>query len=607
MQWHNGGVSAPRKPSDAEIRRRFSDASARSTMDTITLAHLTEFSSENALDDLAEDDRFEHLAAWLAVRQYYNETTFSTHDLVVGDGNDTGIDAIGIIVNNCLVTDVDQVDDLFDINKYIDATFIMVQSERSPHFDGAKIGTFGYGVKDFFGPGRLIKNDKVRQYYEISKAIYAKSSKFRHGNPNLYMYYITTGQWNNDLTLLARIATEEEDLLHKNQFRDVKFISLGASEIATRYRQAKNGIERTFNFDRKTAIPAVKGVREAWLGYIPAKTLISLFTDESGDVVRSVFYENVRDFLGHKGINKEIKDTLQSDERDRFVLMNNGVTIIARDIRRTSEDFTIYDFHIVNGCQTSYIAYENGEYLGDVQIPLKLIITQDSDVMEDIIRATNRQTEVKAHVFFAMQDFAKELEAYFLSVPTSQRLYYERRANQYDRDNIEKSRIIVHENLVRAVGAMFLGDAHITTKTFRQLKAKVGKEIFRKTDKHEPYYVAALALYTIDYLFDRAKKLDTRYKPARYQILLAARLLMDSNPLPHMNSKKMVERCKEMMEKLWNPTTAEDIFSDAAKIIDEVGGEWDRDSIRTERVTRAIFEKFGQFYGRRQPDLLQGV
>ena len=124
-------------------------------MDKITLSLLTEFSAEFEIAKLHEDDPFEQFAAWLTVRRHYSESTFEPGELITGKGNDTGIDAIGVIVNNNLVTDVDTVDDLIEVNGYLDVTFVFVQAERSAHFDGGSIGTFGYGVRDFFGAGRL--------------------------------------------------------------------------------------------------------------------------------------------------------------------------------------------------------------------------------------------------------------------------------------------------------------------------------------------------------------------------------------------------------------------------------------------------------------------
>ena len=80
----------------------------------------------------------------------------------MGSGGDTGIDAIAIIVNNNLITDVDTVDDLLHLNGYLDVEFVLVQAGRSPHFESGKLAKLGFGVKDFFGEGKLPRNDAVK-------------------------------------------------------------------------------------------------------------------------------------------------------------------------------------------------------------------------------------------------------------------------------------------------------------------------------------------------------------------------------------------------------------------------------------------------------------
>src|SRR5512139_1339222 len=100
---------------------------------------LDEFAKQHDLGELPEDKQFEHLAAFSMLSRHYSRA-FKTQDVVLGGGGDIGTDAIAIIVNNNLITDVDQVHDLADQNGYIDATYIFVQSERTPNFSSQKIG-----------------------------------------------------------------------------------------------------------------------------------------------------------------------------------------------------------------------------------------------------------------------------------------------------------------------------------------------------------------------------------------------------------------------------------------------------------------------------------
>jgi hypothetical protein len=565
-------------------------------MDRITTGLLGEFTKEFELSSLAEDKQFEHFATYVCVRRHYSDSTFDPCSLVTGDGNDTGIDGVAIIANNNIVDEIDEVDELLSVNGYLDVTFVFIQAERSSNFETAKIGTFGYGVRDFFGPGTLVRNDNIKNAHAIMNAIFKMSAKFTKGNPGIAMYYVTTGKWQNDANLIARYESETNYLRDTGNFRSVSFFPIGADQVQKMYYQTKNAISREFLFERKTVVPNINNVKAAYLGLLTANEFLKIICDEDDELIDSLFYENVRGWEGYNQINQEIKDTLQSGENDRFVLMNNGVTIIAKSLLTTGDKFTMGDFQIVNGCQTSNVLYDNRAILTDaVRIPIRIICTTDDAVAESVITATNRQTEVKQEQFFALKDFAKKLEAFFKSFDVSKRLYYERRTHQYDSSNIEKTRIIVHKDLVRAVGAMFFQEPHRTTRSYKNLSARVGRDMFISTDRPEPYYVAGFTLYKLNSAFNTAK-MSTALKIARYQILLTARLLIDAVPLPRMNSNDMERRCGAMMERLWGDPDR--LLSDAAFRFETiVGGNMDRDYIHTQGVTDLILESFGHKKG----------
>jgi hypothetical protein len=97
--------------------------------------------------------------------------------------------------------------------------------------------------------------------------------------------------------------------------------------------------------------------------------------------------------------------------------------------------------------------------------------------------------------------------------------------------------------------------------------------------------------------FFRSKKIDAKYKAARYQILLIACLLMDDQPLPWMNSKEIAKRCEPMMKTLQDDSLSESLFSKTVPKIEKLAGpSWTRDTIRTEPITKAIFQEFGLKY-----------
>jgi AIPR protein len=126
------------------------------------------------------------------------------------------------------------------------------------------------------------------------------------------------------------------------------------------------------------------------------------------------------------------------------------VLIIAKTLKQAGSNFTIEDFQIVNGCQTSNVIFDQRDKLDNtMMIPLRLIASKDEDVIESIVFATNQQTELKPEQLYARTEFAKTLERYFATFNEPDRLYYERRDGQYDRLAVERSRIVSPQNAIR--------------------------------------------------------------------------------------------------------------------------------------------------------------
>jgi hypothetical protein len=308
-------------------------------MDKITTTILEAFSTENKLDPaLGEDQSFEHLTAYLTIRRHFSRA-LDTNAIVVGKGGDTGVDAIAIIVNGALMTDVDQVQEMLEQNGYLEASFIFVQAERSASFDGAKIGTIGNGVLDFFDDHpKMDRNQKVKDAAEIKDAIYGRGASFRK-RPACRIYYVTTGSWNEDKNLIGRRDVVISDIKSLEMFdnNEIEFICLGANDVHRLYQETKNAISRTFLFENKVEVPPIPGVDLSFPGYIAAKDFVPLISDSAGDdILGSIFYDNVRDWQDYNTVNTAMRETIASDKQPRFVLMNNGITIIAKVLKQAA-------------------------------------------------------------------------------------------------------------------------------------------------------------------------------------------------------------------------------------------------------------------------------
>jgi hypothetical protein len=314
--------------------------------------------------------------------------------------------------------------------------------------------------------------------------------------------------------------------------------------------------------------------------------------NEAGNLQRSLFFDNVRDWQEYNSVNTGIKETLTSTSPNRFVLMNNGVTVIARKMSRLSDTFVLDDYQIVNGCQTSHVLYNERDHINDsVLIPFRLISTNDEDVTSAIIKATNRQTPVSEDQFFALDEFGKKLEIFFNSYPILQRLYFERRSNQYGSvTDIKQVRVVTFANMIRDFASMFLNEPHQATRNFKRLKERVGSDIFGEHHRMEPYYVSALAHKKIDALFNNGKLL-AKYKPATFHLILSFRILAAGWTMPAITANSMEVYCKKLMTILQDQVLCDDYLLKAAHIMEQVPvAAFNRDTIRTEPFTVKVIE-----------------
>jgi hypothetical protein len=333
-------------------------------MDRITKSLLSEFVKQNNLEALSEDQAFEQFTGFLVLSNHFSDS-FDTDEISVGSGGDLGIDCIAIVVNGTLVTEPEEIEDLCETNGYLDVTFVFVQAERSASFDTAKIGQFTFGVLDLLSEkSKLPQNDRIKHYSKVIKSIFSRGRFFKKGNPTCCLYYVTTGKWTDDANLVARRDAAIKDIETLSLFRKVSFDCVDATNIQELYRESQNAISTEIIFSKRTVIPEISGVEQAYLGLLPAIEFLKLVEKEPEEITPSIFYDNVRDWQDWNPVNSEIKQTLENQNTKLlFPLLNNGITVVAKRVSPTGDKFVVEDYQIVNGCQTSYVLHECRELL----------------------------------------------------------------------------------------------------------------------------------------------------------------------------------------------------------------------------------------------------
>ena len=559
-------------------------------MDKITRSLLNSFVNEESLVTSTEAEAFEHFCNYTVISSEYSEQ-FDINDVHAGSGNDTGLDGIAILVNGTLVTDTQEMNDLLTTNRYLDVTFILVQAKTSSNFDGAEFGTFAFGAADFFSEmPRLVRNEAINAFAKLQEYIFSKSVAMSRGKPECKLFYVTTGKWQDDTDFVARINASTKELAQSNLFRSVDITPIDADRLHRMYNNTKNKVQREILFLNKITLPDIAGVREAYLGVLPLSEYIKLIVDSSDSIIKSLFYDNVRDYQGDNEVNKEIAQTVTSPHQDRFAILNNGVTIVAKDLKPVGNKFLIEDYQIVNGCQTSHVLFLNNPASNSsIFIPVKLIVSTDEEVVNSVIKANNRQTAVGIEDLESLSNFQKKLEAYYNAIPAPNKLYYERRSRQYnDVAGIEKVRIVTLPYQLRYVASMFLDEPHRAGRYYGTLLQLIGRKVFLADHDPITYYTSAFANFKMDTLF-RNGSLDTKYRMYRYHLLTILRYQLGGEDMPALTANKIKGYCERILSVLQDSQKVVAAFQSATAIIDQLTtGAETRDTVKTQSFTDSV-------------------
>lgn len=538
-------------------------------MDPVTKALVKEFSANNNFDDLPDSKQFEHFCAYSVFATRFPEQ-IETDDMVAGDGGDLNIDAFAVKVNGRLVEDADVVDDILAVSGSIDVEFLIVQAKTSSNFEGAEIMALGDNMlHQVFAESQSVAiNDDVKRFIEIKDRIYANAAKLKE-NPILRLFYICTGNWKGDDYITGIINRKREELADTNQFSNVTFDPLGARELQALFRQTKTSVSKTIRIDNLVTLPAISGVEASYLGILPASEYMKLLVDDDGELMRSVFVDNVRDFQGDNPVNTDIANTIKEGALDQFVIRNNGITIVSKGLRPTAREYKLDDYQIVNGCQTSHVLYDNRDAItDDLHVPIKLIHTEDDDVAQAIIKSTNKQTQVDDSDLLAYTPFQHGLEDFFASQEGDLKLYYERRGKQYARtEGIEKGRIVTKSAQLKTYSSMFCDLPHQAGRYQGTLLKTVASRVFKGDHSPEPYYLAALAGYRFEIAIRRLPVEERVVRAFKFYLLTAFRYRYETSSFPGAANKKTAAYCKSILPRLSDGEKSKAAFDECVSIL----------------------------------------
>lgn len=116
---------------------------------------------------------------------------------------------------------------------------------------------------------------------------------------------------------------------------------------------------------------------------------------------KGLFEQNFRYYIKNKKIDDKITSSLQR-KRDEFWFLNNGIIISCSDFKVDGDNIKLWDFSIVNGCQTTTLI---GDYKGkneheNFYLPCKIVKSKSNNedefsrFMSEIAEASNSQKPI---------------------------------------------------------------------------------------------------------------------------------------------------------------------------------------------------------------------
>lgn len=520
-------------------------------------ALMKDFSEKHGLESLPDPELMSRFSGYCTLASAIgNDPDLMTilEDIDVDGGQDNSLDMVCIIANGHVVLSEDDIADL-ERAKRLEVDFYFVQAKSEKAFDQAKIGSFIAGVRNFFDPSpSLTSNHKVQSLRELKDQLFKNTIKFVR-NPRLHLIYATKGLWKEPKEILERINQELKPLKEESIFSNIAFQPFDSPKLSKTYRELSNSIEREVDFDKHTILPAIEGIEEAYIGVLSASEFFKLITTDSGEINRTLFYDNVRDFLGENPVNAEIAETLDNPSSSkRFGILNNGVTIVAQALKKVGSKFALTGFQVVNGCQTSNVLFSHRKNIDEAKvfIPIKLIVTQDQEVRSSVVKATNRQTEVKLEAFESLRPIHVRIEEYYSakSKSSTDRVFYERRNRQYIDSNIKPHEVISLAGQIKAFVAMMLLEPHSTHRYYGELLSSYRDRLFNESHSPALYYASGFGLAKVETMI-RDGVIPRRYRDFRYHLLGLIRIReigLEDNLFGPFQSSVELKLCKVLAD-----------------------------------------------------------
>jgi hypothetical protein len=537
------------------------------------IEHIVEEARKQVDPNLKVDDFFELFVSDLITRDFGLDWDDIESGVVDGEG-DGQIDAIYMLVDGLLIREKKEFDP-HEARRNANIRVVVHQSKNSASFSENSFAKMRTSICDLFDLDNRISqlkktyNASVVEQADLFRAIYLG---MQGKNPSV-QFDVVFASKGDRATANAKIHNDVKAVI--NFFGDEYFKSessvrlLGARELIDLANRPRF-LNKKMTF---AAPPASDGTTEGWVGLVQLGEFFKLITDEEKKLLTSIFEENVRDFEGDSGVNKEIAETLNkpADKVD-FWWLNNGITLLCDEVQpHTQREFSLDRPLIGNGLQTANKIWQHFQPQKEINdkrhVLVRVIKSTNEDVRDRIIRATNRQTPIGPSQLRATEQLHRDIEGFF----KSRGKYYERRKNQYKNAGRPKREIFSINELAQAVIAIALGkpnDARARPSSL--LNTPDGyKAVFpENADLKFFTFCAELIRKTESYLATKTASRKDRNNLKFYVAYLIPRLMGGREQLARKELVKLLDRQID--------TSIFDLaYAECKKIFETLGGDDD--------------------------------
>jgi hypothetical protein len=566
-------------------------------VEPIINARFKQFRQKNELESKPDGEAFERFVNYTILSLHQPDAFSSDSELLdfvcVGGMSDMGIDGLAIKVNGIIVKSRTDIQDIIKRFKRIDVEFIFIQSKYKPNFNKGELNNFVDGVRDFLSEEHHFPmNDAVKQHLELKDYILSDDVIIMwDSNPKVALYYVAMGKWREAPDLVGIQSQFEKDLKYLNVYERINFHFIDSEALKEIYDSIQNTFTATIDTRHIMPLTDVEGVTNSCISIVFGSEFLKLISTEDKVIRKSLFNDNVRDFQGTNPVNSEIYNTIL-ESPEQFIILNNGITIVCDEFKQNNTKLSISNPQIVNGCQTSHViyeAYKRGKDISKVPITIKFISTTKEEIVNDIVRGTNRQNIVLEEAFETTKKFHKNLEEFFSAFsPDYRTIYYERRSKQYQHNpTIKQTEKINLKVLTQYFVGMFLNSPHNSHRHESVLLRDYGNEMFQDSHSRLPYFTTAFAFLQLE-KFLREQKISSHIKIYKPHILMMLREAI-SGFVPSFYREKTIDaHSQRILDILKDDNKALIKFKEVVTIFDKAMLKWEGELGKTRRGTKDV-------------------